>query len=153
RESTAEELYEAGFNSVPFLQCDNEESFLGFVNRNGFPALIGGTSNGKKQKSAVVFDLPSLQRYIAENSLEHMNVSKFIEGKKYEVTAISDGKNVTIPGIIEHFEQTGSHASDSIAVYRPKSINTNDQRRLRDSAISIATKLNLRGPVNLHFLL
>ena len=82
-----------------------------------------------------------------------MNVSKFIEGKKYEVTAISDGKNVTIPGIIEHFEQTGSHASDSIAVYRPQNLSTNDQRRLRDSAISIATKLNLRGPVNLHFLL
>ncbi len=153
REDHADEVYQAGVNPVPALQCDNEESILAFVKRNGFPALIGGTSNGKKQKSAVVFDLPALQRYIAENSLEHMNVSKFIEGKKYEVTAISDGKNVTIPGIIEHFEQTGSHASDSIAVYRPQNLSTNDQRRLRDSAISIATKLNLRGPVNLHFLL
>lgn len=151
REDHADEVYQAGVNPVPALQCDNEESILAFVKRNGFPALIGGTSNGKKQKSAVVFDLPALQRYIAENSLEHMNVSKFIEGKKYEVTAISDGKNVTIPGIIEHFEQTGSHASDSIAVYRPQNLSTNDQRRLRDSAISIATKLNLRGPVNLHF--
>lgn len=69
------------------------------------------------------------------------------------MTAISDGENVTIPGIIEHFEQTGSHASDSIAVYRPQNLSTNDQRRLRDSAISIATNLHLKGPVNLHFLL
>lgn len=153
KEDHAEEVYQAGVNPVPALQCDNEKNIFAFVKDNGFPALIGGTSNGKKQKSAVVFDLPALQRYIAENSLEHITVSKFIEGKKYEVTAISDGKNVTIPGIIEHFEQTGSHASDSIAVYRPQNLSTNDQRRLRDSAISIATKLHLRGPVNLHFLL
>ena len=35
------------------------------------------------------------------------------------MTAISDGKNVTIPELL-NTEQTGSHASDSIAVYRPQ---------------------------------
>lgn len=153
KEDHSNEVYQAGVKPVPALQCDNEDKIFDFVKQIGFPVLIGGSSNGKKQKSAVVFDLPALQRYIAENALEHITISKFIEGKKYEVTAISDGENVTIPGIIEHFEQTGSHASDSIAVYRPQNLSTNDQRRLRDSAISIATNLHLKGPVNLHFLL
>lgn len=153
KEDHSNEVYQAGVKPVPALQCDNEDKIFDFVKQIGFPVLIGGSSNGKKQKSAVVFDLPALQRYIAENALEHISISKFIEGKKYEVTAISDGENVTIPGIIEHFEQTGSHASDSISVYRPQNLSTNDQRRLRDSAISIATNLHLKGPVNLHFLL
>ena len=153
KEDHSNEVYQAGVKPVPALQCDNEDKIFDFVKQIGFPVLIGGSSNGKKQKSAVVFDLPALQRYIAENALEHISISKFIEGKKYEVTAISDGENVTIPGIIEHFEQTGSHASDSISVYRPQNLSTNDQRRLRDSAISIATNLHLKVPVNLHFLL
>ena len=40
-------------------------------------------------------------------------------GKELEVDVISDGKDVLIPGIMEHIERTGVHSGDSIAVYPP----------------------------------
>ncbi len=32
---------------------------------------------------------------------------------------ISDGRDVLIPGIMEHIERAGVHSGDSIAVYPP----------------------------------
>ncbi|QNQ80423.1 carbamoyl phosphate synthase large subunit [Lactobacillus sp. PV034] len=146
-------LFEAkNFKHVPFLLSKNEKEILDFADKFHFPVLIGGINNHKKSKSAVVFDLPALKRYISENELDQISISKFIEGEKYEVTALSDGNKVTIPGIIEHFEQTGSHASDSIAVFKPQNLTPHRERRLKDAALTIAHKLHLKGPINLHFL-
>lgn len=147
-----QQINQAGVNPVPALTCHDEEQALEFAHEHDFPVLVGGFSNHKKQKSAVIFDVPALKRYVSENELDEITISKFIEGHKYEVTAISDGENVTIPGIIEHFEQTGSHASDSIAVFEPQNLSSNNQRLLRDAAVNITSQMHLRGPINLHFL-
>lgn len=146
-------ILRAGVNPVPALTTTKIDEIDNFVKRYSFPVLIGGISHHKKQKSAVVFDVPALKKYIAENELEEITISKFIEGHKYEITAISDGENVTLPGIIEHFEQTGSHASDSIAVYQPQNLSTTQQRLLRDAAVNIASQMHVCGPINLHFLI
>lgn len=146
-------ILSAGVNPVPALNTTEFDKINEFVKQHKFPVLIGGISHHKKQKSAVVFDVPALKKYIAENELDEIIISKFIEGNKYEITAISDGKNVTLPGIIEHFEQTGSHASDSIAVYQPQNLSTTHQRLLRDATVNIASQMHICGPINLHFLI
>lgn len=125
-----------------------------FIQKNGFPILIGGFNDqGVKQKSAVVYDKPALLKYLKENQLSKVTLSHFIEGNKYEVTAISDGKDVTIPGIIEHLEQTGSHASDSIAVFNPQNLSENGKKRLTYYAIELIKKVKMRGIFTLHFLI
>ena len=43
-------------------------------------------------------------------------VDRYIMGKELEVDAICDGKDVFIPGIMEHVERTGIHSGDSISV-------------------------------------
>ncbi|KRM85072.1 carbamoyl-phosphate synthase, large subunit [Lactobacillus hominis DSM 23910 = CRBIP 24.179] len=146
------QILNAGVNPVPALDTKDKQEVLDFANEHEFPLLIGGRSNKKKLKSAVVFDMPALNKYISENDLDEMMISKFIEGDKYEITVISDGENVTIPGIIEHFEQTGSHASDSIAVFSAQNLSSNKQRILREAAVNIASQMHLRGPINLHVL-
>lgn len=148
-----QQIINANVNPVPALITTNRNEVLSFIETYKFPVLIGGFKNDKKQKSAVVFDKPALNRYIDENDLDKISISQFIEGNKYEITTISDGKNVTIPGIIEHFEQTGSHASDSIAVFRPQNLTSNKQRLIRDAVVNIAQQIHLRGPINLHILL
>ena len=105
-----------------------------------------------KQKSAVVYDIPAIEKYLTENQLDQIAVSQFIEGNKYEVTAISDGENVTLPGIIEHLEQTGSHASDSIAVIQPQNLMIKQQNRIEKESIKIIKRLKTRGIFNLHYL-
>ena len=125
-----------------------------FINEHGFPILIGGFNNmGVKQKSAVVYDLPALKKYLKENQLSKVSLSHFIEGNKYEITAISDGKNVTIPGIIEHLEQTGSHASDSIAVFKPQNLTKTGKKLLTEYSIELVKRINMRGIFTLHFLI
>ncbi|WP_103751616.1 carbamoyl phosphate synthase large subunit [Lactobacillus panisapium] len=124
-----------------------------FIHDNGFPILIGGFNDqGVKQKSAVVYDMPALLKYLEENLLAKITLSHFIEGNKYEITAISDGKNVTVPGIIEHLEQTGSHASDSIAVFKPQNLSDSGRKRLTYYAIELIKKVKMRGIFTLHFL-
>lgn len=137
---------------VPALTTSDKNAVLNFINKHGFPILIGGFSKEIKQKSAVVYDLPAVQKYLAENQLDRIIISRFIEGNKYEVTAISDSKQTTIPGIIEHLEQTGSHASDSIAVFQPQNLNKEGQQLLANKAIKIINQLKTRGIYNLHFL-
>ncbi|MCL2373157.1 MAG: carbamoyl-phosphate synthase large subunit [Defluviitaleaceae bacterium] len=44
-------------------------------------------------------------------------VDKYLQGLEIEVDAICDGKDVLIPGIMEHIERTGVHSGDSISVY------------------------------------
>lgn len=137
---------------VPILTTKSETKAIDFVNEYGFPILIGGFSKEVKQKSAVVYDLPAVEKYLQENQLDQISISRFIEGNKYEVTAISDGNKTTIPGIIEHLEQTGSHASDSIAVYKPQSFSIEGQNQLAQYSIKLINKLKTRGIFNLHYL-
>ena len=44
-------------------------------------------------------------------------VDQYLMGKELEVDVISDGKDVLIPGVMQHIERTGVHSGDSIAVY------------------------------------
>lgn len=141
-----------GLKQVPALTTSNESEAIDFVKHNQFPILIGGFSRDVKPKSAVVYDMPAVNKYLSENQLDQITVSSFIEGNKYEVTAISDGTETTIPGIIEHLEQTGSHASDSIAVFKPQNLDKVGQEKLASAAIKLINELKIRGIYNLHFL-
>ncbi|MCI1466814.1 MAG: carbamoyl phosphate synthase large subunit [Lactobacillus sp.] len=142
------------FSMPPALRTSDENKAYSFAVKVGFPVLIGGTSHQKQeQKSAVVFDMPALSKYIQENDLKTIRISKFIAGSKYEVAAISDGENVTIPGIIEHLEQSGSHASDSIAVFPPQNLRKTDEQSMRAATASLIKSKHLVGPINLNFLI
>lgn len=137
---------------VPSLTTTDKAALDKFVQTYGFPVLIGGFSKDTKQKSAIVYDMPAVEKYLAENQLDQISVSSFIEGNKYEVTAISDSENVTIPGIIEHLEQTGSHASDSISVFQPQNLDKEGQQKLAEYSIKLIKELKVRGIFSLHFL-
>ncbi|MBI1703865.1 carbamoyl phosphate synthase large subunit [Lactobacillus crispatus] len=138
---------------VPALnKTTDTDQIFAFASKYGFPLLIGGMNKENKQKSAVVYDVPAIEKYLAENQLDQITISRFIEGHKYEVTAISDGTNVTLPGIIEHLEQTGSHASDSIAVIQPQNLTEEQQKKIEQESIKLIKQLKTKGIFNLHYL-
>lgn len=141
-----------GLKQNPSLTTTDKNMAIKFIKAHGFPILIGGISKEVKQKSAVIYDMPAFEKYLTENQLDKISVSHFIEGNKYEITAISDGKEVTIPGIIEHLEQSGSHASDSIAVFRPQNLSKRGQKRLTECSTKLIKKVKMRGIFTLHFL-
>lgn len=153
KEVLNELLENLDFNGVPGTSTKTLAEALTYSDEIGYPVLVGGKTQNRAQKSAVVFDAPALKEYVLENELDVINISKFIDGQKYEVTAISDGENVTIPGIIEHLEQSGSHASDSIAVFNPQNLTSDQRRQIRDMTVSLSHEIKMRGFLNIHFLI
>lgn len=50
-------------------------------------------------------------------------IDEYMVGREVEVDAISDGRDVFIPGIMEQVERAGVHSGDSIAVYPPQHLD------------------------------
>lgn len=79
-------------------------------------------------------------------------VDRYLEGKEIEVDAISDGKDVFIPGMMEHIERAGVHSGDSIAVYPPQTLPESIKQKIIDRTISIAKGLKIIGLLNIQFV-
>jgi len=79
-------------------------------------------------------------------------IDKYLSGREIEVDAICDGKDILIPGIMEHIERTGVHSGDSIATYPPANINDNLAERIFDVTKRICAALEVRGLVNLQYV-
>ncbi len=80
-------------------------------------------------------------------------VDRYMLGREIEVDAICDGKNVLIPGIMEHIEKAGVHSGDSFAVYPPQNVDIGTQAKLVEFTTSIARALGVKGLVNIQFVI
>ena len=80
-------------------------------------------------------------------------VDKYMPGIELEVDVISDGKDVLIPGIMEHIERAGVHSGDSIAVYPPYNLNDKFLKKVCDCSEKLALALGTKGLVNIQYLI
>ncbi|MDR2502199.1 MAG: carbamoyl-phosphate synthase large subunit [Oscillospiraceae bacterium] len=79
-------------------------------------------------------------------------IDKYLSGREIEVDAICDGRDVLIPGIMEHIERTGIHSGDSIAVYPNINIDDGLAERIYQETRSICMKINARGLINIQYI-
>jgi len=109
------------------------------------------------QNMIIAFDQSDISEYmevILRSKQENpVLIDKYLSGREIEVDAISDGKDVLIPGIMEHIERTGVHSGDSMAVY--PAINIDDD--LADKIFTLTEKLcaalRVRGLINIQYVL
>lgn len=80
-------------------------------------------------------------------------VDKFMPGTELEVDVISDGKDVLIPGIMEHIERAGVHSGDSIAVYPPYNLSDRFLSIICSCSEKLALALGTKGLVNIQYLI
>lgn len=80
-------------------------------------------------------------------------VDQYLPGVELEVDVISDGKDVLIPGIMEHIERAGVHSGDSIAVYPPFNLTEKFQAKICDISVKLALALGTQGLVNIQYLI
>lgn len=80
-------------------------------------------------------------------------IDKYLSGREIEVDAICDGKDMLIPGIMEHIERTGVHSGDSIAVYPTLNIDDALAKKIIQVTRKICMALNVRGLVNIQYVL
>ncbi len=99
-------------------------------------------------------DLRSYMRTAVKASPEHpVLVDSYIVGRECEVDAISDGKDVLIPGIMERIERAGVHSGDSMAVYPPQTLSKEVQATIADYTKRLAIGLNCIGMMNIQFVI
>src|SRR5207249_6746985 len=79
-------------------------------------------------------------------------VDKYLMGVEVEVDTVSDGETVLIPGIMQHVERAGVHSGDSYAVYPAPGLESWEQADVVGHTIRIARHLDLRGLVNVQYV-
>ena len=99
-------------------------------------------------------DVEQYMNIILSQGIENpVLVDKYMMGTELEVDCISDGKDVLIPGIMEHIERAGVHSGDSIAVYPPYNIQDKMLAKICDVSEKLALSLKTKGLVNIQYLI
>ena len=122
----------------------------------GYPVLVRPSYVLGGRAMQIVSNQHALETYLKSavevNEDQPVLVDKYIIGKELEVDAVCDGKDVFIPGIMEHVERTGIHSGDSISVYPTFSVS----KKAKDTIIDYTTKLGLGigiiGLYNIQFI-
>ncbi len=130
---------------------------LAAVKELGYPVLVRPSYVIGGRGMQVVYNDEELLTYISEAfkfSNEHpVLIDQYIEGQEVELDAISDGRDILIPGICEHIERAGVHSGDSMSIYPSQNISAKNERILVKYATKIARKLNIKGLMNIQFII
>ncbi|MBQ9991898.1 MAG: carbamoyl-phosphate synthase large subunit, partial [Firmicutes bacterium] len=94
-----------------------------------------------------------MRRILAQGIENPVLVDKYMPGIEVEVDVLCDGKDILIPGIMQHVERAGIHSGDSIAVYPPYNINDRMMQSIVEASRKLALALDIHGLINIQFLL
>ncbi|MCL6615427.1 MAG: ATP-grasp domain-containing protein, partial [Firmicutes bacterium] len=122
----------------------------------GYPVLVRPSYVLGGRAMEIVYRAEELVHYAAAAarvSPEHpLLVDKYLQGRECEVDAVADGRDVLVPGIMEHVERAGVHSGDSFAVYPPVSLTRAEKERILSYTGRLARALGVRGLVNIQFV-
>jgi carbamoyl-phosphate synthase large subunit len=94
-----------------------------------------------------------MERILSAGIENPVLIDKYMPGTELEVDVISDGKDVLIPGIMQHIERAGVHSGDSIAVYPPYNITDKMREKIIECSTRLALSLGTQGLVNIQYLI
>ncbi len=134
-----------------------EQQAVSAASELGFPVLVRPSYVLGGQGMEIAYsedDIREYMRIIGRYEQEHpVLVDKYMTGLELEVDAISDGKDVLIPGIMEHIERAGVHSGDSISVYPARRISAAQRDELISITRKLALSLDVRGIVNIQYVI
>lgn len=130
---------------------------LAAANRLEYPVLLRPSYVIGGQNMTIAYTDDDVCQYmdiiLAQGIENPVLVDKYMMGTELEVDCISDGKDVLIPGIMEHIERAGVHSGDSIAVYPPYNLNDMMLEKVCDISQKLALSLGTKGLVNIQYLI
>lgn len=122
----------------------------------GYPVLVRPSFVLGGRAMQIVANEESLRHYLQTaveiNTEQPVLVDKYIMGKELEIDAICDGKDVYIPGIMEHVERTGVHSGDSISVYPTFSVSQRVKDQIIDYTVKLGKAIGIIGLFNIQFI-
>ena len=153
--------FERIMNEVGIPQPDAQavtdiEAGVAAAERIGYPVLVRPSFVLGGRAMQIVGNEEALRHYLRSaveiNEKSPVLVDKYIIGKELEVDAICDGKDVFIPGIMEHVERTGVHSGDSISVYPTFSVSQQVKDTIIDYTKQLGMAIGIIGLFNIQFI-
>ncbi len=123
----------------------------------GYPVLIRPSYVIGGKGMEIINDEKELHKYIKLNILDYKNrvilIDKYLPGKEIEVDCVSDGKDIFIPGIMEHIEKSGIHSGDSTTIFPSISIKPELKKEIIIVTKKIAQILKVKGLMNIQYII
>ncbi len=134
-----------------------EAEALAAADKLEYPVLLRPSYVIGGQNMTIAFTPEDVCRYmeviLAQGIENPVLCDKYLMGTELEVDAICDGKDVLIPGIMQHIERTGIHSGDSIAVYPPYNLEDTMLERIIEVSTQLALELKTKGLINIQYLI
>ena len=139
------------------LTVMTKEEALAAAEKLEYPVLLRPSYVIGGQNMTIAFTQEDVCRYmdviLAQGIENPVLCDKYLMGTELEVDAISDGKDVLIPGIMQHIERTGIHSGDSIAVYPPYNLEDTMLEKIIEVSTQLALELKTKGLINIQYLI
>ena len=133
-----------------------EREALDAAERIGYPVLVRPSYVLGGQGMVIAYEPDAIVEYMKIINLsaqEHpILIDKYVVGREVEVDALCDGRDILIPGIMEHIERTGVHSGDSISVYPAMHLSQAVQDKLIEHTRLLAQGLQVVGLVNIQYI-
>jgi carbamoyl-phosphate synthase large subunit len=122
----------------------------------GYPLLVRPSFVLGGRAMEICYDTAQLERFVAEAFIaaegQPVLIDRFLEGAtEVDVDCISDGKDVIVPGIMEHIEEAGVHSGDSACAIPPYSLPGPVIQEIRAATVALAKELHVVGLMNVQF--
>ncbi|MGI5869228.1 MAG: carbamoyl-phosphate synthase large subunit [Kiritimatiellia bacterium] len=126
------------------------------ANQIGYPLMIRPSFVLGGRGMEVIYDEPMLREYVAKavgvTPDRPLLLDRFLQNAlECEADALSDGKDVFIPAVMEHIELAGVHSGDSACVIPPVSIDDEHLGTILDYTRKIAQELHVVGLMNMQY--
>ncbi|MBS4031586.1 MAG: carbamoyl-phosphate synthase large subunit [Clostridiales bacterium] len=136
--------------------ASNLSEALTIAEKIGYPLMVRPSYVLGGRGMEIVHDEDMLQQYISAavdiTPEKPILIDKFLDNAiEAEADAISDGKDVFVPAVMEHIEYAGVHSGDSACVIPTISISDEHLSTINEYTKKIAQELNVIGLMNIQY--
>jgi carbamoyl-phosphate synthase large subunit len=122
----------------------------------GYPLMVRPSYVLGGRGMQIVRDEEMLREYVAAavdvTPERPILIDRFLQNAiEAEADAVSDGKDVLVPAVMEHIEQAGIHSGDSACVIPPITIPAKHLQTIEEYTAKIARELNVVGLMNMQY--
>ena len=156
RELFDQVVKELGLKQPQGITTTTHDGVIKAAQKLGYPVLVRPSYVLGGKAMEIVYNQVELEDYLHNHvdiaSSHPILVDDYLDGRECDVDAICDGKEVLIPGIMEHIEHAGVHSGDSMAVYPAQTFSPAIKQKIADITKKLALKLNCHGIMNLQLI-
>jgi carbamoyl-phosphate synthase large subunit len=136
--------------------ASNLEEALEIAGQIGYPLMVRPSYVLGGRGMKIVLDEEMLLQYVTAavdvTPDRPLLIDKFLEDAiEAEADAISDGKDVFVPAVMQHIEYAGIHSGDSACVIPPVIIKDEFIKTIEDYTRRIAIEMNVVGLMNIQY--